>query len=123
VSISEPSIPFLGAPTILSDYVTHDSEEEEVMMLICKVKSNHLKGGYWETLNRVPLPKECNTSSSYLDDDHNTVLLLKINRTLRDCSGQYRCVAFNNWGIAISVTHQVTIPVTGENHKGHRAYY
>ena len=93
------------------------------MILICKVKGNHLKGGYWERIDKGPSPKECNTSSSYLDDDHNTVLLLKIDRTFPNCSGQYHCVAFNDWGITVSGTHHVTISVLGENHKGYGGAY
>ena len=88
----------------------------EEVILKCPVKDDYFVGGYWEKIDRDPLPNECNKSSEYYDNVTEVHMIqLNITKPNSDCSGEFQCIAYNKWGMAVSKTaHQVTFAETGK---------
>ena len=84
----------------------------ENVMLICKVTGDDIAGGYWERVDGSLLPNKNNASSLHND---KTRVRLAINKAHPTHSGEYRCVAYSQWGVAQSRNVQVTITSKSNN--------
>jgi len=88
------------------------ADGNEEVVLTCTVRGDHFEGGYVERVDKGALPIENNISSIHYDWGI-AVVQLNITRAHPNCSGRYRCIAYNDWGIAASRTAKVTITVAG----------
>ena len=80
--------------------------------LTCKVTGDDIAGGYWERMDDVQYMNRNNKSS--LSDDKKTVTI-KITKARPEHSGEYRCIAYSQWGVAQSRNIQVTITSESNN--------
>ena len=72
-----------------------------------------ISGVYWERVNNNgSIPNKNNMSS--LSNDKRTLTLIII-KAHPDHSGEYRCVAYSQWGVAQSRNVQVTITSKSNN--------
>ena len=78
------------------------------MTLTCKFTGDNIISGYWERVGDRSL-----LNSEFNDD--NITLQVVINEARPTHSGIYRCVVFNQWGLALSRNVQVTITSRSNN--------
>ena len=96
-------------------YITNSSSDKQLsivsgneeLMLTCIISGDDIAGAYWE---RIDGSQQSNITSL-----SNDTLTITISRARPTHSGSYRCVVYNQWGVAQSRNIQVNITSKSNN--------